>query len=598
MGPALGVWQMARDASHYSRLSLLLVLTAGLGIFAASFGGTLDRSFRERVLFSTGSDVRLEGFRTTVRERHSTPSYIRIRRPRAEMVEAYERVAGVERASPVLRARGRDLTAAVGEPFLMLAVDPGSFAEVAWFRDDFAGESMDDLVRSIEVEDPPRGIVLPDDAVTLQVRVRPDRRHPSTSLTARVMNGRGQHYTYELGNLTSEGWSVMQADLGTPAPAGPLVLTALRVHETVYERTLEAGALAIDEISVRRRGADPLVLETFDDVDDWGIIRAAGESKADGLLGLEEGASRVALFSWTSGRPRAPRGIFHGSDRQRFPVLANDAFLDATGHSRGDSFDVTVSGYRTPVIISDTIGMFPTVTDADEPLLVGDWNAISRYANLSPVITELMPNELWISTPPEGGYVGLVRRLSGVGGYSHREAQDREALLAGSKIDPLVEAGWKALLFIAFSAVLLLSTMGFLIHAYVSFRSRRLQYALLRTVGRVDAAVDDDGVAGADARRRGGPGAGDVAGQQARRHRPALPRPRRLRRAGDAAVPDGGKLGGAARLVRRHGSHIRYHYHEHRVAGEQDIAAADSQARRAIAGRNPRERQFGQKNPT
>ncbi len=483
VGPAMGVWQMARDASHYSRLSLLLVLTAGLGIFAASFGGTLERSFQERVLFSTGSDIRLERFRTTVRERRTTPSSIRIRRPRAEVVETYERLTGVERASPVLRARGRDLTTAFGDTFLVLAIDPDSFAEVAWFRDDFAGEPMDDLVRSIKVEDPPRGIILPDDAVTLRVSVRPDRRHPSTSLTARVMNSRGQHFTYELGNLTREGWSVLQADLGTPAPAGPLVLTAIRVHETVFERTLEAGAIAIDEISVRRRSGDTIVLEAFDDVDGWQVIRAAGESKADGLLGLHEGDSRTALFSWVSGRPRAPRGIYPGPSRQPFPVLANDAFLQTTGHSRGDSFEVTISGYRTPVIISDTIRMFPTVSDIDEPLLVGDWNAISLHANLSPVITELTANELWISTPPEGGSTGLARRLNGVGGYSYGDVEDRAARLAGSKIDPLVEAGWQALLFIAFSAVLLLSSMGFLVHAYVSFRSRRLQYALLRTVG-------------------------------------------------------------------------------------------------------------------
>ena len=486
VGPALGVWQMARDASHYSRLSLLLVLTAGLGIFAASFGGTLDRSFRERVMFSTGSDFRLEGFRTTVRERRTIPSSTRIRQPRAEMVESYERVAGVELASPVLRGRGRDLTTAFGETFVMLAVDPDTFPEVAWFRDDFADESMHDLVRSIKVQDPPQGIVLPDDAVALQVRFRPDRRHASVSLTARVVNGRGQHFTYDLGNLTDEGWSVRQVYLGTPAPAGPLVLTSLRVHETVFERTLESGALLIDDISVTRRAADPVVIETFDEVDGWAIIRAASESKADGLQGLAEGpesSSRSALFSWTSGRSRSPRGIFHGSGQQLFPVLANKAFTDVTGHSRGDSFEITASGYRLPVILSDTISMFPTITDLDEPLLVGDWPAISRYANLSPVITELMANEVWISTPDDGSGAGLSSRLNGIGGYSYGNLQDRSAQLASSKIDPLVEAGWKALLFIAFSAVLLLSSMGFLIHAYVSFRSRRLQYALLRTVG-------------------------------------------------------------------------------------------------------------------
>ena len=485
VGPALGVWQMARDASHYSRLSLLLVLTAGLGIFAASFGGTLDRSFRERVMFSTGSDYRLERFRPTVLARRTVPSSTRIRRPRPEMVEGYERLAGVERATPVLRGRGRDLTAAFGETFVMLAVDPDTFGEVAWFRDDFAGEPMDDLIRSIKAQDPPRGIVLPDDAVTLQVRVRPDRRHASVSLTARVMNGRGEHFTYNLGHLTDEGWSVKRVDLGTPAPAGPLVLTALRVHETVFERTLESGALTIDEISVRKRSGDTVVIEPFDQVDGWGIIGSTPESKADGLLGLAEGpeSSRSALFSWTSGRPRAPRGIYHGSGHQRFPVLANKAFTDVTGHSRGDSFEVTAAGYRLPVIISDTISMFPTITDRDEPLLVGDWTAISLYANLSPVITELMPNELWISTPADGGTDGLARILSNVRGFSYGEMQDRSALLEGSRIDPLVEAGWKALLFIAFSAVLLLSSMGFLVHAYVSFRNRRLQYALLRTVG-------------------------------------------------------------------------------------------------------------------
>ena len=484
VGPALGVWQMARDASHYSRLSLLLVLTAGLGIFAASFGGTLDRSFRERVLFSSGSDFRLEQSRPTVRPRRATQSSTRIRRPRPEMVESYERIAGVERASPVLRARGRDLTTAFGETFVMMAVDPETFAEVAWFRDDFAGEPMDDLVRSIKMQNPPQGIVLPDDAVTLRVRVRPDRRHASVKLTARVMNARGEHFTYDLGNLTDEDWSIKQADLGTPAPAGPLLLTALRVHETVFERTLEAGALTIDEISVRRRSGDPIVIETFDQADGWSIIRAAPESKADGLLGLAEGpeSSRSALFSWTSGRARSPRGIFHGSGHLVFPVLANEAFTDTTGHSRGDAFEITVSGYRLPVIISDAISMFPTITDRDEPLLVGDWPAISRYANLSPVITELMANEVWLSTSADAG-AGMPRRLSGASGYSYGEMQDRSALLAGSRIDPLVEAGWKALLFIAFSAVLLISSMGFLIHAYVSFRSRRLQYALLRTVG-------------------------------------------------------------------------------------------------------------------
>jgi len=60
---------------------------------------------------------------------------------------------------------------------------------------------------------------------------------------------------------------------------------------------------------------------------------------------------------------------------------------------------------------------------------------------------------------------------------------DREQLLGQHQVDPLMRAGWRALLFIAFGAVLILSCVGFSVHAYVSFRNRQVQFALLRTVG-------------------------------------------------------------------------------------------------------------------
>jgi putative ABC transport system permease protein len=49
--------------------------------------------------------------------------------------------------------------------------------------------------------------------------------------------------------------------------------------------------------------------------------------------------------------------------------------------------------------------------------------------------------------------------------------------------DPLVSAGWRALLGIAFFTVLVVSAVGFLVHAKVSFDGRRAELALLRTIG-------------------------------------------------------------------------------------------------------------------
>ena len=60
---------------------------------------------------------------------------------------------------------------------------------------------------------------------------------------------------------------------------------------------------------------------------------------------------------------------------------------------------------------------------------------------------------------------------------------DTRDALSKANIDPLVKAGWKALLFIAFGAILLLSAIGFVSHAYVSFRNREVQFALMRTIG-------------------------------------------------------------------------------------------------------------------
>jgi ABC-type lipoprotein release transport system permease subunit len=60
---------------------------------------------------------------------------------------------------------------------------------------------------------------------------------------------------------------------------------------------------------------------------------------------------------------------------------------------------------------------------------------------------------------------------------------DRQLDLSEARLDPLVLAGWRALLLIAFGAILILSSLGFLVHAYVSFRNRELQFALMRTMG-------------------------------------------------------------------------------------------------------------------
>ena len=165
-------------------------------------------------------------------------------------------------------------------------------------------------------------------------------------------------------------------------------------------------------------------------------------------------------------------------------MLASKSFLKETGHALGEEFEVSVSGHRVPIRLVDSINYFPTLDTISESFLIADLASVSRYANLETTISEFRPNEVWLSTAVNGTeHEQLIERFENEEPFYSRIIHDREATLAASQVDPLVEAGWRALLFIAFSAVLILSGIGFLVHAYVSFRSRESEFALMRTIG-------------------------------------------------------------------------------------------------------------------
>ena len=491
-GLVIGVWQMARDPTHYARLSLLLILTAGLGIFASSFEATLDRSFEERVLFGTGSDIRVHGLEPT--EKATTPAALVPldgSAQRSALVETFEQVPGIDRASLVLRSPARDLTNSSGGGFEMFAVDADSFGEVAWFRGDFADRPVAGLVESLKVTDLPQGIVLPAEAVSLAVRIKADRLHPTVRLTARVKNAQDRYSDYTLGELGSSEWMVLETRLAIgnrqPPSSLPLTLVSLQLFETGFDRRLQPGSVLFDEIVVRKESGETRSIEQFDDVASWSVIKTTPDAIGDELRVADQVFDResgTALLFWSAGSPLTVRGISHGPKSFSLPVLASKSFVQATGHSLGERFEVSVGEVGVPVELVDVVDLFPTMISPNKKFLVADIHSLTSYFNLAAVDRELIPTELWLSTAPDGPErKTLVQSLEGIESYSVGSVRDRMKRLAESRVDPLVEAGWKALLFIAFSAVLVLSSVGLLVHAYVSFRDRQLHFALLRSVG-------------------------------------------------------------------------------------------------------------------
>ena len=482
-GLVLGIWQMARNPTHYARLSLMLILMAGLGIFAASFGGTLQRSFTERALYSTGTDVRLVG------------ALLNTRGTSVSMRDSYQELPAVEEASLAFRGFGSDLSKLLADSYTMFAVEGEKIKDMGWFRDDFSESSMDSMLSSLESETLPVGLELPSDAVSIGVTVKPDRPHPSVALALRARDANGRYFTYLMGELDTAPWTTLEQPLSrtgvrqfaTLQPTAPLTLVSLTVFETNGRNRLRAGSIVIDEIFTTRSDGGTVVLESFDSVSDWTTLTAVPESQSDVLKSSTDGLNGTggsASFIWVEGRPLVSRGILHGPPLDPLPVLATGRFLRVNDHRIGETIEVSAQGHRVDVTISDVIDFFPTLDTFRRSYLIADLDSVSAYANLEATGGELRPNEVWMTTNGSSSdRARLISLLEDSQPFPSREVHDRVQVLSDSTLDPLVEAGWRALLFVAFAAVLVLSGLGFLVHAYVSFKSREMQFALMRTVG-------------------------------------------------------------------------------------------------------------------
>ena len=190
------------------------------------------------------------------------------------------------------------------------------------------------------------------------------------------------------------------------------------------------------------------------------------------------------MFAWQGGSSFVSRGIFAGDGAEPVPVVASESLIREFGFSEGEEFLATVNGRRLNVVLADTIDFFPTLNSYEDKFLIADLESVLTYVNLGLARSRISPNEMWIHTELTGEErADLVEFFEADKPFAVSEVIDTEADLEEAQLDPLVLAGWRALLLIAFGAILILSSLGFLVHAYISFRNRELQFALMRTMG-------------------------------------------------------------------------------------------------------------------
>src|SRR5204862_7769446 len=119
----------------------------------ASYGTTREKRYEDRAAYQAGAPLRLADIRRTSA---TGPDFL---------ADITAQDLGAVSASQVFRGEASYGPTFGRTDFHLLGVNPASFQKVAFFRGDFAGQSLHGLLGRIAKDAPPApGVLLPEDA--------------------------------------------------------------------------------------------------------------------------------------------------------------------------------------------------------------------------------------------------------------------------------------------------------------------------------------------------------------------------------------------------------------------------------------------------
>ena len=500
------LWHLTRAPVQPGRLALLLIMATSLGMFGGTFGATLDRSFDDRAAYESGAALRLADIRSGGAS--------------AQMLEAdLADAPGVAALSPVVRANGSytrgvlDVTDAT-----VLAVEPESFADVLWYRDDFAVDGIDNLLAQLDAPavDIP-DITIPADAHYIGLWLWLPEARGALSPSVRVKNAQGRYRDLRLDGLPrgrgfgggpiTEGWRFLVGDLReaqsvrTGPEVGPWQVLAVGIRASgfssfsgrvIYDELQYSASAALPEDWNENGFRDGVVIEGFETQGRWTVFSdiLRGEALPDDarLSGDTVYGGQTAMrYSWAQqiqGRSGIPRGIRLVGPEDPLPVVVSNVFLEEAALEVGSRVTIGVANIFVPVIIRGSFNLFPTWDpQGGRSLILADRTYLDYRVNRNPTSGgSLAPSEVWIRPTDDDGLQQLRSYLELSPPWLHTP-WDVAAIRDLQDEDPLVAAGWEGLLFITFIAIVLLSALGFLVASVLVAQQQQGEFAVLRTMG-------------------------------------------------------------------------------------------------------------------
>ena len=484
---------LSRDPMTPGMLIVLVMLATALGVMGSAFASTLERGQRERALYVAGADLRLQhgGWK-----KENGP---------ASAQEAFRDMPDVESAADAYRSPAYLTTTGFSTSSALLAVDERFIADVAWFREDFAGgSSLEELSRGLSggvngdsLGNVADGILLPVDATELTLWARAGSSAQGVGIWARLRDRDGRIVDEWMGDLRNTEWSPLRLQLDSRSVEArgrrvqtqvsdlvhPLELISLSVRSRFRENF--GGAVFFGRVEATAPGGIT-TLHDFTSTDGWQVIE---DFRRPGLYSLEtspaaagEGFDVTSRFSWAPGGVGLI-GIRAGEIDAPVPALVSAEFLKVADAGVGDTVILSMSSYSLLVNVVAELEYFPTLDPEDRPFAVvglsGLTDAAIRYSPLPP----RGANEIWLSVADSSVEGGSIRDILRGQGVSVRDVLQASELVAQRVEQPLVNSGWGALLVLLFIAVVLASASGLLLFSHLDARERQTEFALLRTLG-------------------------------------------------------------------------------------------------------------------
>lgn len=508
---ALPGWHLARNPVAYGRLALLVWLTSGLGAFALTYANTLNTSFEDRAVFTSGADVRIVG-------EHA----------------GYLQLGDDFATTPVMRTTGGPR--ARGRSAQIIAIDPSTFAGVVGWRDDYSPTPRDELFGLLRPDDEMArvGIPLPEDTVSIRfegmvqpqtVRQRETKqaasRDSATAVVIKVMDATGRLWTLSTTeSLTDEGWSTVEIDFSTglnltsgkrrflDPPVGPYELHTMWFELSDNRSGLKAkgDAVFIDSMTlVTSSGESPLDISqlgatnalvvgkdrpnasllqaVYADIPNDFEIPTAAEQRQDKWF--REGESDV--FTAPIGRANSRTVPELRFRLQPLSVLVDQDVKSSAGLEVGVSVQMSAGGVDFPVVMVGEIDRVPTMTDNrftgkiifDQRPFVAYLNGAATWSIDRPLADVTGADELWAKTDDPDA---VIRRATGLLGSGLDFVVTTRGTAADFAGRP-VQIGLVAILFVGAVTSVVLALAGVVGYVLLAVSRRAREMGVLRAMG-------------------------------------------------------------------------------------------------------------------